>query len=241
MAPTWAIETPETIAWEWHGIVARGKALEIRGITGDIRAIPSDSDEVGVTARIDATDTPGGVRIRAFEGENGLVVCAVRQGTDTCVEESAANSCGRIDFEVHVPTGVRLAAHTVNGGIQAHRLTSDVDAATVNGGVSVSTSGTVKASTVNGSIDASLLKPFWSKAPEFSTVNGRISVQIPHQVKASVQAETRNGTVVSSVPGFRGKATEQTLNGQIGGGSGSGSGPMTMRSVNGSIELRQKI
>ncbi|MBC7926905.1 MAG: hypothetical protein H7039_14730, partial [Bryobacteraceae bacterium] len=112
------------------------------------------------------------------------------------------------------------------------------EAATVNGEVLVSTSGTAHVHTVNGSIEAWLLRPFWEKAPEFTAVNGRISIRVPENAGYRLRAETRNGKVVSALRGFRGKATEQSMDGQIGvGGSGS---PMIIRTLNGAIELRQK-
>jgi DUF4097 and DUF4098 domain-containing protein YvlB len=118
-----------------------------------------------------------------------------------------------------------------------------VQAATVNGQVVVSTSGTVQASTVNGSIDAALLNPTWTTPPAFTAVNGKIKVEVPCNVRADIKAETRNGRVVAEVPDFNGTATEQSLDGSIGSSSGRSGGapsPIFIRTVNGSIELRQQ-
>jgi len=109
----------------------------------------------------------------------------------------------------------------------------------VNGAVVVSTSGTVQARTVNGPIDASLLQPCWTRPPEFSAVNGKIMVSIPKTVKSNVSAETRNGKIVTDLPKFHGTSTEQSLQGHIG-PAGRGN-PLLIRTINGTIELRQKF
>jgi DUF4097 and DUF4098 domain-containing protein YvlB len=132
-----------------------------------------------------------------------------------------------------------LVARTVNGGIQAESLASDVHASTVNGRVVISTSGTAEASTVNGSIVARLLKPFWKKAPQFSAVNGGISVIIPPNARTGIQAETRNGKIVNTVAAFRGASSDQKLDGAVGRGAG-GCNPLVIRTVNGAIELKQR-
>jgi hypothetical protein len=239
VAPMWAIETLETIEWEWHGSLARGNTIEIRGITGDIVAEPSDSGRIDVTAQIDAGVQPGDIEIRAFQSHGGITVCAIRKGSTECDDKLLTAPGARVNYKVAVPSGVRLAARTVNGAIEANRLSSDVEAATVNGQVKVSTSGTVQASTVNGSIEAALLNGIWTRPPEFTAVNGKIKVDIPTNVKSGVQAETKNGKIVAKVPGFRGTATDQTLAGTIGRSAG-GSSPIRIRTVNGSIELEQK-
>jgi DUF4097 and DUF4098 domain-containing protein YvlB len=63
-----------------------------------------------------------------------------------------------------------------------------VEAYTVNGRVRISTTGSAQARTINGSITASLLNPFWKKPPEFSTVNGGITLNLPEEASAELNA-----------------------------------------------------
>ena len=224
--------------WEWHGAVARGRSVQIRGVTGDIHAVPSTSGQVEVSARI---HEEGQVDMHVTDGTSGLTVCAVRKGAHACAENPLAAPGTRVDYEVRVPAGVHLVARTVNGGIAVDSLTSDVNAETVNGAVVISTTGSAKAKTVNGSIRACLLKPFWKKAPEFSAVNGGISIVIPKNVRAGVRAETRNGKIVSDVAEFQGTSTENTLDGTIGRGSGGAGNGLVIRTINGTIELKQRF
>jgi hypothetical protein len=225
--------------WNWRGAVPRGRALEIRGITGDIRAVPSESREIEVTARIDETEGQSAVELRVSEGPEGITICPIRKGVEGCPADPLTGPSVRVDFSVRVPAGVKFVARTVNGGIQADSLASDIDASTVNGPVVLSTSGTAQARTVNGHIRAWLSRPFWSRAPEFSAVNGGISLHIPTNARAGVRAETKNGRIVSDVPGFRGVSTEQALEGSIGGGGSAN--PLVLRTINGTIELKQRF
>lgn len=235
--PPSSLPTSEVNHWTWRGPVTPGSALDIRGITGDIRALPSEDGQVEVHALIEKDVN---VEMRVREGPNGVVVCAVREGSGACATDPVAGPGGRVDYELRVPSGVHLVARTVNGAIEADSLASDVHATTVNGPVVISTSGTAHASTVNGSIMAKLLKPFWSKAPSFSAVNGQISVVIPANVKTGIQAETRNGKIVKSLPAFRGAASEQKIDGTVGRGAG-GCSPLIIRTINGQIDLKQRL
>src|SRR4051812_31143969 len=115
VAPMWAIETLETIEWEWHGSLERGNTIEIRGVTGDIVAEPSSSGRIEVTARIDGSEQQENVEIRAFQSHGGITVCAVRKGSTECDEKLLSAPGTRVNYKVQVPSGVNLAARTVNG------------------------------------------------------------------------------------------------------------------------------
>ena len=117
-------------------------------------------------------ESASSVKVHLVRHENGVTICTVFPGEKVCRAMGDTGPGARVNFVVRVPEGVNFFGSTVNGGVEADSLKSDVQAYTVNGQVRVSTTGTLQAKTVNGSITASLLKPFWSKAPELSTVNG---------------------------------------------------------------------
>jgi hypothetical protein len=239
MLATGFIRNDEGEDWSWRGAVPRGRSLEIRGVTGDIRAVPALSGEIEVSATIDHAEAPAGVELRVSEGPGGITICPIRKGLDGCPDNPLAGPAVRVDFRVRVPEGVNFVARTVNGGIQADWLASDIDASTVNGTVTLSTSGTVQARTVNGSIRARLSAPCWTRPPELSAVNGGISLDIPTNIRAGLRVETKNGKVVSDIRNFRGTATDQSLEGSIGGGGSANA--LVLRTINGTIELKERI
>ena len=131
---------------------------------------------------------------------------------------------------------MKLAAHTVNGTVKVTDVEGDVTAETVNGQIEVSSGGLVKAETVNGSIDAKLGRADWTGTLEFETVNGSITLGLPADLSADVDAEVLNGRISSDF-GVGGdvRQTKRALKGTIGGG-GRG---LDLETVNGSITLRK--
>jgi DUF4097 and DUF4098 domain-containing protein YvlB len=106
----------------------------------------------------------------------------------------------------------------------------------VNGGISVSTPGTARAETVNGSITASMGRADWSGPLKFETVNGSIEVSLPDGVGAEVDARTVNGRIDTAFPlTARGRFNSRSLRGTIGGGGRQ----LDLETVNGSISLKR--
>lgn len=231
--------------FEWRGTVARGKAIEIKGVNGGIHAEATTGREVEIVAKKRARRSdPASVQIEVIEHAGGVTVCAVYPTP----RGERANQCepgegGRmnvkdndvqVEFTVRVPAGVRFVGRTVNGGIEARRLEADAEAYTVNGSIEVSAVGVVRATTVNGSIDAEMGTS--SREPlEFETVNGAITLVLPASTGAELRASTVNGEISSDLPlTVRGKINRRTVTGTIGRG-----GPeLRMSTVNGSIRLR---
>jgi DUF4097 and DUF4098 domain-containing protein YvlB len=227
--------------FEWSKVIAQGKEIEIKGVNGDIEATRASGNAVDVKAvKTARRSDPDEVTIEVIEHDDGVTICAKYPGS--------GNSCGpanqgqmnthnndvRVDFTVQVPAGVRLVARTVNGGIQAQGLQSPVEAETVNGGVSVTTSGFASAHTVNGSIEASLGSANWPESIEFDTVNGEIHLKLPAKLDTEVRARTVNGGIDTDFPiTVQGKFSHHQLHGTI----GKGGRRLDIGTVNGGIVL----
>jgi len=237
------IEGPaRTSDFRWQGKVAAGRTIEIKGVNGSIQATGSSGDQVEVVAtRRGRRSDPESVQIKTFEHEGGITVCALHPSTDParpneCLpgnkgRMNSRNNDVNVEFVVKVPVGVRLAARTVNGAVDASGLSADADVETVNGSVKVQTSGVARAQTVNGSVQASMGRADWSSDLEIKTVNGSIRVTLPPLASTTVDAETVNGSIVSDFSVSHGTVTRRRLKGTIGGG-GRG---MSLETVNGSI------
>lgn len=236
----------ETDEFRWQGPLAAGRTLEIVGLNGDIHAAPASSGTVDVVAVKHARRTdPREVRIEVVEHAGGVRICAVypRTGgapTDVCEEGGEHSRIEEndviVDFTVRVPAGVTFVARTVNGGIETESLHADVRAYTVNGGVSVSGTGTVEAHTVNGAIEASVGSGNWQGTLTMETVNGSITVRLPGNINARVEAETVNGGLTSDFP-LTVMAGERLGPKRIEGTIGAGGGTLRLETVNGSIGL----
>ncbi|MCH7891119.1 MAG: DUF4097 family beta strand repeat protein [Gemmatimonadetes bacterium] len=228
----------------WRGAVGAGQTVEIKGMNGDIIAERATGGQIEVRAEKRARRSdPEAVRIEVVEHAGGVTVCAVypssRGRENTCEPGSGGrnrtrNNDVRVTFYVSVPEDVGFLGKTVNGDVRVHDLASDVDARSVNGDIEISTTGFAKASTVNGSIAAAMERYDMESGLSFSTVNGSISLDLPDDVDADVDAKWVNGRLETDLPlELIGRASRRSVRGFLGDG-----GPeLNLRTVNGSIHL----
>ena len=232
--------------FRWHGPVAAGRTVEIRGINGRIEANPAPGGEVEVVAvKTARRSNPDEVRIEVVQHDGGVTVCAIYPSgggePNTCEtgpnhHSNVIRNDTNVEFTVRVPAGVRFAGHTVNGEVEAHDLGADVEAYTVNGSIHVSTSGVARAHTVNGSITAVMGRADWSDELEFKTVNGGIDLTFPAGLSAEFEAKTLNGQISSDFPlTVEGNYSRRHKFGTI----GSGGRALRLETVNGSVQIRR--
>ncbi len=232
--------------FQWRGQVGQGQSVEIKGVNGAVSAQPASGSMVEVVARKSARrSNPASVRIEVVEHAGGVTLCAVYPSADSQPNECKPGKGGRmttrdndvkVDFEVRVPPGIALQAHTVNGSIEASGIDGHVSAHTVNGSVKVSARGVVDADTVNGSIVADLGDASWDGTLEFQTVNGSIEVGLPADASTRVTARTVNGNLQSDFPvTVQGRFGPKKFEGTI----GSGGRDLRLETVNGRITLRR--
>jgi hypothetical protein len=232
----------------WAGAIPQGRAIEIKGVNGDVRAEPSGSNQVEVVAVKSARrDDPASVQIQVVPHDGGVTICAVYPSRNAArPNECAAGEGGRnnvqnndvtVRFTVRVPAGVTFIGKTVNGDVEAMRLNGDVALTTVNGSVTFSTTGGGRASTVNGSIRGEMGRADWTDTLAMSTVNGSITLTLPATLNTEVRASTVNGDITADFPiTVQGKLSRRRLEGTIGGGGRS----LVLDSVNGSITLKRE-
>src|SRR5437762_2557265 len=107
--------------FHWKGKVAPGKAIEIKGVNGDIRADAGSGDvEVSAVKHARRSD-PDEVKIEVVQHEDGVTICAVypsdgrRENTCEAGDDGHMNVRDNdvtVDFTVRVPAGVRFRGNT---------------------------------------------------------------------------------------------------------------------------------
>lgn len=235
--------------FNWRGRIGPGQTIEIKGINGMVRAERASGGEVEVSAvKSGRRSDPASVRIQAVDHPGGVTICAVYPSEDfgranECRPGSGGhmsvhNNDVRVEFAVRVPAGVNFVGRTVNGEVEAASLSGDVEAYTVNGRVRISTTGLARANTVNGSITASVGKGNWTRPVAFHTVNGSIRVALPAAAGAQLQAATVNGHISTDFPlAIRGRFSGKHISGTL----GSGGPELSLKTVNGSIDIRRNM
>lgn len=240
-----AAQTPD---FRWHGRLAPGKRVEVKGVNGDVRAVATTGSEVEVTAAKHARRSdPDDVKIEVIEHEGGVTICAVyptprrARRENTCEvgdswHTNTEDNDVTVDFEVKIPAGVQFGGQTVNGEMSAEGMKADVSAHTVNGSVRVTTTGLAEASTVNGSVYVEMGRADWSDDLEFSTVNGSVTLILPAQLNTEIRASSVNGDLVTDYPmTITGRFGKRRMQGTI----GSGGRSLNLSTVNGEIRLRK--
>jgi hypothetical protein len=225
--------------FEWTGQLAPGQRIEIQDVNGSIHASAARDGNIVVTAvkKAGRRGNPGDIRIETYAHAGGVTVCVLYPGSSDCRSGGSRNSNNdrndtSVEFTVLVPAGVGISAHTVNGSVDANGLQSNTEAGTVNGSVTVATSGTAQASTVNGDIKAAM-----GAAPnggKFSTVNGGITLQLPASTNANVRVSTVSGDIRSDFPlQMSPDPGPKNANGVI----GAGGQELRISTVNGEVTL----
>ncbi len=139
------------------------------------------------------------------------------------------------DIEVLGPNGA-VNIKTINGRIRAFDCLSDTTLETVNGSIHATLlSGLLQASTTTGAITATLLDNKVTGC-DLTSLNGSITLVMPEQHSAKVNANTARGVVRTDLPiATRGIQKRRLLHGTL----GTGDTAVSMNSMNGDIWIQR--
>ena len=152
--------------------------------------------------------------------------------------ESMDRSHWSVSYEIFVPQVTDVTVKTRNGGINISDVRGQLHFEAVNGGVHLSrVAGEVTGGTVNGGIDVELAGAILdARQMELSTHNGGITVAMPAQYSAHIQAETGMGRIQSDFPlPPNGNGRDRKLDLSL----GAGGPPIHLTTGNGSIRLKR--
>jgi hypothetical protein len=251
--------------WRWDGRVDAGRWMSVFNVNGSVDFAPSPDNMVHLVAEKKSNGREmDDIHYEVVQAGGNVTICAIWNNSSRC-EDGGVESYRRnqnhdnhssVKITVRVPRGVRVGAHsvnggvsvrdvgaevranTVNGGVTVRNASGPVRAATVNGGVDVNTAaGPVTAETVNGNVDARMTSLQGDDDMNFKTVNGSVSIYVPARFDANFRFDSVHGGINSDFP--------MTLSGRWGprhasGTIGSGGRDLRVSTVNGSIELRKQ-
>lgn len=226
----------------WTGAMTSGQTLVIKNISGDIHVEPAAGDTADITAVKSGADADE-IQISIKKTDEGVTACTIYPGEGNSCEHSHNDRDihARVDYTVHIPRGVRLRAANVNGSVEAENLSSNAEVSSVNGSVSVSTTGWAEATSINGSVHARLGSADWPDELNFKSVNGNVDVTVPSSLNADIRFSTLNGRVTSDFPYTVEGGTSVGGHGtEVEGRIGSGGRRIELTSVNGNLELRKQ-
>lgn len=251
-AATFGIVTPaagQSDRFEWNGRLERGDVVEIKNLSGDVRAVAGRGPEVEVRAvkrgrRRDFDQ----VDIEVVEWRGGVLVCALypgRRGRRSECDDEGWNGDMRdlrvdIDFEIVVPPGVEFVGRTVSGDVEAEGLDAPVKARTVSGDISVSTTDFADATTVSGSIEVRMGRADWRGELDFTTVSGDITVTLPEALSTEIEFESLSGDIESDFAiALSSRRGSWGIGGRVRGTIGDGGRSLSFKTVSGDVRLRR--
>jgi DUF4097 and DUF4098 domain-containing protein YvlB len=233
-----------TDTWSRSYKIAPKGRFELINVNGKITAEPTDGAEVIVEGRRTAkarTDEAAKDMLAKLEIREEVGDSTVR------VESRPPRFNGgftghEIEWLIKVPKGVVLDLRTTNGGVRLNDLANEIHAKTTNGGVVGNhiNPSVVDARAVNGGIEFELSAPLeGADSIEMETVNGGVTLTLPSQSKATIEARCVNGGV--HVDGLEISKDEQSsdfdkrrrLNGTMNGGGAH----VKMSTTNGGVRL----
>jgi hypothetical protein len=241
--------------FEWNGRMSAGQTLEVKGIVGDIRATLAPGTEAEVIARKRGDEGDfDEVAIEMAQDGDRIIICAVygswRHGQGQCHpdhEELRDPDEGRhrnrdmdveVDYEVRVPAGVDFQGAMVSGDISAESLQSDVRVNTVNGEISVTTTGRAWANTVSGDIEIEM-GDFSGGDLEFHTVSGDITLWLPPDFSADVDFSSISGDFETDFDMTIRRQSRRWVGSSVEGTIGGGGRDLSIDTVSGDVELRR--
>jgi hypothetical protein len=238
---------------------SRPVMLKIGLLSGGITVKGAAVKEVTVEARIRASedeeeksDKPRGLKLIP-NNSSGLTV----EEDDNVVSVSTGMRGGprTVDLTLRVPVNCSMHLSTVNdGNIEVENVNGDLEINCTNGSVKLmGISGSAVAHALNEDLTASFVKVNPQKSMSFSSLNGKIDVTLPSDVKANIYMKSDQGEIYSdfdmkvqneparqedNTKGTKGKfriSVERGMRGTINGGGQE----IQMTNFNGDIYIRK--
>ncbi|MDO7853552.1 DUF4097 family beta strand repeat-containing protein [Hymenobacter convexus] len=195
------------------------------------------------------TPAPAGMKRLSSAGGLNLTV----EEKNNHVEVSTEVPTQPVDLTIKVPHNFSLQLTTVNNGdIIVENVSGELEISNVNGAIQLTdVSGSAVANTVNGNLTATFKSINNGTPMAFSTLNGKVDVTFPANLKAALKMKSERGEVYSdfdvavdkaankvtrtSQNGLTRLSTDDWTYGKVNGGGAE----VMMKTMNGNIYLRK--
>jgi hypothetical protein len=219
-----------------HVVGYDGKDVVIDASSRDNGRRRSTPAEVGGMRRLDKTE---GFELTATEKENRVTI---------------SNDSYRraVDLTIKVPKNFSLQVGTVqDGDITVDNVSGELEVSNVNGSIRLTqVGGSALLNTVNGSLTATFKNVTPNAPMAFSTVNGKIDVTFPANLKANFKLKSDMGAIYSDFDMSMEKPGKPTTTAKDGvyrlsqdawtaGKLNGGGAEITMKSLQGNLYIRK--
>src|SRR6202041_2106364 len=213
--------------------------VELDNINGAVHISTWDQNEVKVDAvkYADSKERLEQARIDIDSGKDHLSIRTKYPDHDLTFNWGSHNNPASVEYTLTVPRTARLdEIKLINGSLDVTGVPGEVNASCINGRLEAhDLSGRARLSTINGRLDARFGQ-LASNSVELNSVNGSVELTIPSDSKAELEADTVSGGIDNDfglhVNNHR--FVGHDLRGEL----GSGGAHISLKNVNGRIEIR---
>ncbi len=145
-----------------------------------------------------------------------------------------------VTYEIFVPSRFSANLETVNGGVSISDVVGNLEFKTVNGGLSLHRiGGYVHGHTTNGGVSIELAGDRWEgQGLEVTTTNGGVTLRVPHNYSAQLEARTTNGRIrAADVPMVPADTQSGRPSNRISTGLGMGGATLKVETTNGGVSV----
>lgn len=175
--------------------------LRVQMFRGDVRIKGADVKEVTVRSDSPAvTKAPGKDGMRIISASSGFAL-GEKDNVIIVDSEDGWRGGGGSNFNITVPRNTNVIVTNAAGGgdVTCTDISGDLEIDAGHGEVELKgVSGGALVSTLNGEIKASFTQMNDTKPISFSSLNGRVQLDLPGPTKANLKLRTQNGTIRSN-------------------------------------------
>ncbi len=221
--------------WTRSYTIAQGGRFELESAFSVINVVPATGNAVEVLATRTVrgrSDEAAREQLKKIEMKEEVAPDRVR--LQPALGEGGGFRALRLESQVKVPAGLNVVITSEFGNVQLDKVQGRFDISATNGRISGTASGGLQAQTVNGQVVMQLTDV--TDDVRITTVNGSVTLGLPTNLNATVEATTINGGVMvnDTLPLVASTKDRQRLSGTL----GTGTGPrIELSTTNGGVRL----
>ncbi len=218
--------------------LSAGGRIELDNVNGAVHITGWDRNEVKVDAvkYANSKERLDEAKIKVEASSSLVSIRTEYPNHDLTFNSFGHNNPASVEYTLTVPRSARLdEIKLVNGALDIQGVSGEVNASSVNGHVTLRGSeGRTEISTVNGRLEAEFTR--LSGSADLSSVNGSVTVTLPSDAKAEIEASTVSGRISNDfgLPINNHQWVGHDLRAELGGGGTQ----IKLSNVNGHIEIR---
>ena len=244
-----AVAAPAVLAaqqpdFRWEKALPAGNIVRVHNINGNVTVSPSSSGKVEIVGTRHGSIRNDDITAVVSESSDGIVVCVIHKDGDDSCDDGGYHSHndddwnhGSMDLDVRLPANLEVSANSVSGDVSVTGAQGRVRAGSVSGDVKLDKlrATSIHASTVSGSVEATVDALSGSGDLSFKSVSGDVTLELPKDFSADLSMSSVSGRLDTDFPmTLSGRMARRRVEARI----GKGGRDLDVSTVSGDVRLR---